>query len=264
MRRLASAGLSAEVVSRRAFDAPEGFTTIRMDLTRAGDWRVPDGAVVVSFLPLWILGDVLPRLAGASSIIATGSTSRFSKANSGDAKERSTAAKLERAERTIQTWAETNNVTWTLLRPTMIYDGKTDRNIARMARFIKRWRFLPLAAPAAGLRQPIHTDDVAKAAFQCLNNPGAANKALNIAGGKSFPIARWPNACSPSSAKTALCNAADDTSATDVQDSGAVAPCQGIEFGASIFQRMNEDLIFDVAEGLDILDYRPRPFHPEV
>ena len=31
----------------------------------------------------------------------------------------------------------------------------------------------------------------------------------------------------------------------------------------AIFQRMNEDLVFDVAEGLKILDYQPRPFKLE-
>jgi hypothetical protein len=31
----------------------------------------------------------------------------------------------------------------------------------------------------------------------------------------------------------------------------------------AISQRMNEDLVFDVAEGLKILDYQPRPFKPE-
>ena len=34
-------------------------------------------------------------------------------------------------------------------------------------------------------------------------------------------------------------------------------------FGASIFKRMNEDLIFDVSEGLQLLDYQPRMFEPE-
>ena len=35
-------------------------------------------------------------------------------------------------------------------------------------------------------------------------------------------------------------------------------------FGSAIFQRMNEDLIFDVEEGLRILNYQPRGFAPEI
>ena len=31
-------------------------------------------------------------------------------------------------------------------------------------------------------------------------------------------------------------------------------------FGSSVFRRMNEDLVFDIAEGLRLLDYQPRPF----
>ncbi|MGB9152379.1 MAG: hypothetical protein WCD70_04745 [Alphaproteobacteria bacterium] len=38
---------------------------------------------------------------------------------------------------------------------------------------------------------------------------------------------------------------------------------QESNFGAAIFQRMNENLVFDIAEGLNILDYQPRLFKPE-
>ena len=31
-------------------------------------------------------------------------------------------------------------------------------------------------------------------------------------------------------------------------------------FSTSVFRRMNEDLIFDVAEGLQLLNYQPRDF----
>ena len=33
-------------------------------------------------------------------------------------------------------------------------------------------------------------------------------------------------------------------------------------FGSAVFERMNQDLVFDAAEGLDVLDYRPRRFEP--
>ena len=34
-------------------------------------------------------------------------------------------------------------------------------------------------------------------------------------------------------------------------------------FGASIFQRMNQDLVFEVSEGLSLLNYDPRSFQPD-
>src|SRR5262249_14720886 len=118
------------------------------------------------------------------SIIALGSTSLFSKAMSTNDVERTTATQLEIAEKTFQDWCLRSNVHGTLLRPTMIYDCIRDANIARLARFIKRFRFLPLAARAQGLRQPIHADDVAAAIFNCIGNTAAYDKILNIAGGE--------------------------------------------------------------------------------
>ena len=44
----------------------------------------------------------------------------------------------------------------------------------------------------------------------------------------------------------------------------ALGLLRNASFGSSVFQRMNEDLVFDVAEGLQVLGYQPRPFEPNV
>ena len=71
-----------------------------------------------------------------------------------------------------------------MLRPTLVYDGFSDRNIARMIRLVRRTRVLPIARPRPGLRQPIHADDIATAILGALDNPRAAGRAFNIAGGE--------------------------------------------------------------------------------
>ena len=133
-----------------------------------------------------------------------------------------------------------------------------------MARFIRRWHFLPLAAPAKGLRQPIHTQDVAKAAFKCLNNPAAANKAFNIAGSEILSYRDMAARVFVALGK----NPRFFLLPTPLlQKTFRLAAQVGIikesSFGAAIFQRMNEDLIFDVQEGLQALDYQPRAFKPD-
>jgi hypothetical protein len=264
MRRLAAAGLTAQVISRRPFDAPEGFTKILADLNAYGGWTAPAGAIVISFLPLWILTEFLHRFSGARAIIATGSTSIYGKANSSDAQERALAAKLQTAEEALGSWAEKNSVAWTLLRPTIVYDCGNDKNIARMARFMRRWRFLPVAAPAKGLRQPIHADDVAKAAFGCLNNPAAANKAFNIAGGEVLSyraMAERVFIALGQKPRFAMLPASFLQKSFQVAAWARIA--NGSNFSAAVFQRMNEDLVFDTAEGLKTLDYQPRLFKPE-
>ena len=71
-----------------------------------------------------------------------------------------------------------------MLRPTLVYDGRADRNVARMIRLARRARVLPIARPSSGLRQPIHVDDVAKAILGALDEPRAQDRAFDIAGGE--------------------------------------------------------------------------------
>jgi nucleoside-diphosphate-sugar epimerase len=160
-------------------------------------------------------------------------------------------------------WAEQNNAVCTILRPTIIYDGKHDKNITRMARFIKRWRFLPVAAPAKGLRQPIHFDDVAKAALLCLNNPDADNKAFNISGGEILTYrAMAERVFTALGMKPRFLMLPTALLQKAFRFSARIGLVKETSFGASMFQRMNEDLIFDTAEGLRALNYQPRRFEP--
>jgi nucleoside-diphosphate-sugar epimerase len=264
MRRLQVLGLVADVISRRAITVPEGFTFTEMDLSKARNWIAPENAIVVSLLPLWILAQFLPRFIGVKAIIALGSTSRFSKAGSPDTRERSTAAHLELAEDVLKDWSLRSNVHCTILRSTMIYDGVRDLNISRMAKFIRRWRFLPVAAPAIGLRQPIHADDVAKAIVKAMENPAVYDKALNIAGGEVLSyramVERVFQKLGITPRIVPLPTGWLQTSFRWASDIGLL---NETTFGASIFQRMNQDLIFDIDEGLRLLDYQPRPFAPD-
>ena len=263
MPRLMAAGHETLALARRPVAVPERVGFARVDLEAPGGWRVPAGAAVVSVLPLALLAEILPCLAGARSVIAVGSTSLFSKRDSDEARDRATAAKLARAEAALADWGRAAAVPVTVLRPTLVYDGVGDRNVARMIRLVRRIRVLPIARPSSGLRQPIHAADVAGALLGALDNPRAAGRSFNIAGGEvltyramaervfrsqglaprfvSLPVP-WLRLAFGTAARLGL-----------VRETG---------FGSAVFARMNQDLVFDVAEGLEILGYAPRPFAP--
>lgn len=265
MQRLVAQEMTASVIARHPIDVPPGLTFTQLDFTQARNWIAPENAVVVSLLPLWLLAKFLPRFIGVKSIIAVSSTSRFSKASSSDQKERLTASSLEQAENTILAWCQRSNVHGTLLRPTLIYDGIHDNNIARMARFIKRFRFLPLAAPATGLRQPIHGDDVAKALFNAINNPAVHGKSLNIAGGEILSYrAMVERVFETLNIKPRLIMLPTEWLEKGFRWGTNAGILNERSFGSSIFRRMNEDLVFDVEEGLPLLKYEPRNFIPTV
>jgi nucleoside-diphosphate-sugar epimerase len=123
---------------------------------------------------------------GARRVVVLSSTSRFTKDDSSDPEEQAIALRLADAEARVQEWAKNRGVEWVILRPTLIYGWGRDKNIAEIARFIRRFGFFPLFGEANGLRQPIHAADVAGACVAALQTTGAANRAYNISGGETL------------------------------------------------------------------------------
>jgi nucleoside-diphosphate-sugar epimerase len=119
--------------------------------------------VWISLCPLWVTVELLDWLdsAGVEQLAAVSSTSLVTKHRSGDPAERQLAARLARAEEALFNWAERRGVIATVLRPTMIYDGRSDNNVSAIAAWVRRCGWFPLCGSAEGLRQPVHADDVA-------------------------------------------------------------------------------------------------------
>lgn len=138
--------------------------------------------------PIWVLQDHLTLLEsyGVRRIVVLSSTSRFTKTTSSDRAEIDIAARLSESEEKLKRWATSKGVEWVILRPTLIYGQGRDKNIAEIARFIRRFGFFPLLGKANGLRQPIHVEDVAKACIAALKSPAATNRAYNISGGETL------------------------------------------------------------------------------
>ena len=140
----------------------------------------------IHLAPLWLLPPLLPALNSLQikRVIAFGSTSLFSKADSAEASERQVAARLNAAEEMIRRDCDASGISWTIFRPTLVYDCGRDKNITRIARFISRYGFFPLLGEARGLRQPVHADDLAQACLLALDQPVTFNKAYNLSGGE--------------------------------------------------------------------------------
>ena len=124
---------------------------------------------------------------GARRVVALSSTSRFTKDDSSDPEEQAIALRLADAEARVQAWAASHGVEWIILRPTLIYGRGRDKNIAEIARFVRRFGFFPLFGKANGLRQPLHAHDVAGACLAALDSPVAANRAYNLSGAETLP-----------------------------------------------------------------------------
>ncbi|MGR9107985.1 MAG: NAD-dependent epimerase/dehydratase family protein [Gammaproteobacteria bacterium] len=211
--------------------------------------------------PIWALPDYfdLMRSLGVRRVVALSSTSRFTKERSSDLSEQEAAKRLVEGESRLEIWAKAHGIEWVVLRPTMIYGLGRDKNLAEVARFIRRFGLFPLFGKADGLRQPIHVQDLAKACIAALKSPGNLNRAYNLSGGEILPyremirrvfaaLDRPPRMLPVPLAVFRL----------------AVAVLRVLpryrNWTAAMAERMNRDLIFDHSEAAKDLAFKPRAF----
>lgn len=61
-----------------------------------------------------------------------------------------------------------------VLRPSMIYGNKRDKNIHKIVRFIKHFKFFVVFGPGDNIMHPIHFNDLGAALFASINSPSLA------------------------------------------------------------------------------------------
>ena len=186
VRLLVGSGHEVIALSRSKADLP-GVKVLSYgsSLTAATTTIGPLDAVV-SVAPLPLIGDVveLARLSSAARIVAFGSASVLYKGSSSSALERDFVQQQRHAESLLASAADEAGVGWTLIRPTMIYGAGDDLNVAVLSRLVRRSPVFPIPFGAHGLRQPVHVEDLAKAAFSALKQEVALGRAYNVGGGE--------------------------------------------------------------------------------
>ena len=222
---------------------------------------LPPVATVFSLSPIWLLPQALPALKarGMDRLVAFSSTSRFSKTASPVAAERAVALALADAEAAVAAWCDDNGVAWTILRPTLIYAEGRDGNVSRLAALIRRLRVLPLSGTGAGLRQPVHADDLAAGAILAAGAALAEGRAYDLVGGETLTyramaervfegLGRRPWIVSLPPALFALA----------LRLAAPLLPGATSAMG----DRMAKDLTFDDAAARRDFGWSPRDFHP--
>ncbi|MDO9140968.1 MAG: NAD-dependent epimerase/dehydratase family protein [Methylobacter sp.] len=183
--QLLSSGVSVSAFSRQpVVQQPNpalswhSFADAQPDIGSIQQW--------VCAAPIWVLPEhfALLEASAARRVVVLSSTSRLTKTGSADMAEHATAVRLSEGEACFKAWADSKSIEWVILRPTLIYGFGRDKNIAEIARFIRRFGFFPLFGKAEGLRQPIHVQDVAGACRSAIAAQGAPGRTYNIAGGE--------------------------------------------------------------------------------
>jgi len=229
---------------------------------------LPAGSAVVpgwiTLCPLWAVPDQfawLERL-GAEHVVAVSSLSAVTKAASPDAAERALAARLTAAEARLTSWAADRGIRLTLLVPTMIYDGRTDGNVAAVAGWVRRFGWFPLCGPALGLRQPVHAGDVAAACLAAIDRRPAQVR-YTLSGGEALPFRELVTRVCAANGLVPRTVSLPPWAWTLAARLLRWAGCAG---GGTVGmgRRMNDDLSCEHAAAAADLDFRPRPFDPAV
>lgn len=140
--------------------------------------------LLIAASPIWIMPEHFAMVSqlGARRIVCVSSTSQFTKTNSSSPYEERVVQQLVDGEHALMSWASSQSIGWTILRPTLIYGRSNDRNLSEIVKIIRKLRFFPLFGKAEGLRQPIYVDDVALACLLAGLSSNTMNKAYNISG----------------------------------------------------------------------------------
>ena len=246
-------------VSRAAREGG-GYAWARADLADPHA-VLPRARAALSLSPVWLLADALPALerAGVRRVVAVSSTSRWTKAASPHASERETARRLADGEAALEAWAAPRGIGWTVLRPTLIYAEGRDANVSRLAALARRWRGLPLAGDGAGLRQPVHAQDLARGALQALASPAAAGRAYDLPGGETLSYrAMCERVFEGLGRRPRLLPLPPGVWRAGLALAGPLLPGATAAMGA----RMACDLTFDPVPAARDFGWAPRDFHP--
>jgi nucleoside-diphosphate-sugar epimerase len=261
--RLLRDGHQLFAISRRWRAGDDGVEWLIDDVSTPGiSWPAADALIHIA--PLRLLPGLLPDFLakGGRRVICFGTTSRYSKAVSGNAEEQAFAAEQIAAEASVAELCEAANAAWTVFRPTLIYGMGMDRNVTVIARIIRRFGLFPLFGAASGRRQPVHADDLAEACVAVLAEPKTFNSAYDLAGGETLDYRAMVERIFAAEGRIPRFLPVPLVAFRAAMWCMSRIP-RFKDFNAEMARRMNEDLVFDSSNAARDFGFSPRQFHPE-
>ena len=148
-----------------------------------------------------------------------------------------------------------------IFRPTLIYGCGLDTNISRLAAWISRFGFMPVNGKAAGLRQPVHADDLAMAAVTAMLSEEDLPRVMNLCGGETLSYSDMVCKIFTSFGKPArLVSLPQWLFVLLVKIAGMFR--SGGDINGEMVRRQRVDLVFDDQQARQLLKYDPRSFAP--
>lgn len=264
LQRLSRAYLPALAISRRPAPSWGMFRdAIWLQQDLEDEPLRSDGHVLFSLGTLRHAAQAVAGMPRLRQVVAISSSSVITKRDSDEAAEQAVVAELESAEQALQTLCEQRQIALTLLRPTLVYGCGMDQNLSRVIAWLRRRSWMPIAAGATGLRQPVHADDIAQLCVQCLDLGPRASGCFALGGATQLTYRDMLRlTAKAANLKLRLIPLPMAVLAPILNLLKRMPSLQGLN-GAMI-QRQRVDLLVDDAPARLHLHWRPREFQPTI
>ena len=155
-----------------------------------------------------------------------------------------------------------SGLTYTILRPSMIYGSLRDKNMNRLIRTLNRFSVFPLFGAGRSLMQPVFVDDLADGIVAAIGNSSTENQEYNLAGPTGIPYRRIVETIAAQlERRVALLNIGLPLASGMVRFAQHVP---GFPITHEQVLRLLEDKVFDISKAQKELGYSPRSFRDGV
>ena len=260
--KLIVAGEHPIAISRSPPADKRAVRWVQGDLARPESLQLPRITTVYCTAHSLLLAKALPCLFSDElrRVVLFTSTSIVTKLNSDIPAEREGLQRLAEGEQQTIDMCTRMGVGWTVLRPTMIYDEGRDANVSRLARLIQKVGVMPLAGRGAGLRQPVHAEDLAVGALNAASSEAARDKIYALPGPDAISYREMVGRIFDGLGKRRRI-----VTVPPVLWRAAFALAAPLlpNANAAMGERMAKDMVFDAAPAVKDFGWRPRSFRPQ-
>ena len=260
--RLLKAGFRIIAVSRKGRpDAYPAFAQVEWLSVSEAISASSGFQYLVSAGPMELAQNFLQTNRNRLTAVVFSSSSVVTKLESDNSAEKLQMQTMMAQESELQKFAKNNDSKLVIFRPTLVYGCGLDTNISRLAAWINRFGFMPVNGNAAGLRQPVHADDLAFAAVAALLKKDPLPEVLTLSGGETLSYSDMLVRIFAAMKKpTRLIRLPQWLFIQMVRTAGVFGMGEGIN--SEMVKRQHADLVFDNQPARELLDYRPRSFSP--
>ena len=262
IRQLLLAGERPIALSRSPSTDSRDVRWCHGDLAHPELLKLPPSSTIYCTAHSVLLAKALPYLFSDElrRVVLFTSTSIVTKLNSEIPAERDGLRRLAEGEQQTIDICDRMGVGWTVLRPTMIYDEGRDANITRLATLIEKFGFMPLAGSGAGLRQPVHAEDLAVGAIHAASCEAAKNKVYALPGPETITYREMTGRIFDGLGKPRRI-----ISLPPVFWKAAFALASPFLPNANVAMgdRMAKDMVFDASPAIQDFGWNPRGFRPQ-